>query len=182
MNISVKNEGRLITGHVLDVAKAPLEEALQRYDTQLYLKWNSKKTKWELRRRPEFKSVRVGRYLDTPKKGRVFFPGDVYEFDGFTLAVPKYHETSADCIKTLDRLDYSLVEWVAKQDLWQYGFKGKEFARESEYQEAKYEEKIDEESYAEKVYGFKQMRTQIQDFKQYIADGNNPYRLIDYWK
>lgn len=182
MQIQVKHEFRIITGTINDVSKTHLERALKRYDSQLYLKWDSKKAVWQLRRRPDTKSVKEGYFLDVPSKGRVFFPGDVHEFDNFTISVPKYHETRADCVKIFQHLDYRILDWVAKQDLWKYGYKGKNFADEAAYREAKFEEKIDEDSYAEKAYGLKQMRTQINDFRQYVLDGGDPYRLLDFWK
>lgn len=166
----------------MDCAPGPLLQALRRYDNQLYVKWNSKKAKWELRRKPEQKSVKEGRFMDTPTKGRVYFPGDVHQMDDFAIVVPKYHETSADRVKFFDRLDYRILDWVAGHDLWKFGYKGKDFASESDYLAAKYEEKIDEESYAEKMYGLKQMKTQIQDFREYVLAGGDPYRLMDFWK
>lgn len=183
--LSISNESRQIKGHVLDCALQPILGDLKRYDAQLYLKWNSKKNKgrgaWELRRKPELKTVKEGYSLETPK-GRVLFPGDVHPMEDCTIVVPKYHESAADCVKTFDYLDYRVVEWVAEHDLWKFGHKGKDFAKESDYLAAKYEEKIDEESYAEKAYGLKQMKTQINDFRQYILGGGDPYRLLDFWK
>lgn len=184
MQIKVNHESKLIQGDVLDVARGPLLAALKRYDQQLYLKWRpgkrGEKGVWELRRKPDLKSAKEGRYLDTPK-GRVFFPGDVYEFDGFTLVVPKYHETKADCVKTFDHLGYHILDWVAKQDLWKYGYMGKNFVSEADYKAAKFEEKIDEDSYNEKQYMLKDMRTQINDFREYVLAGGDPYRLLDFW-
>lgn len=186
MQISIRGESKLIRGHVLDVSLPLLMGQLKRYDEQLYLKWSASKQRglgvWELRRKPELKSIREGYCLDVPNKGTVCFPGDVYDMGEYTITVPKYHETREDCVKTFERLDYRILDWVANQDLWKYGYKGKDFIKESEYREAKYEEKIDQESYAEKAYGFKQIKTQIRDFQQYVLDGGDPYRIIDYWK
>lgn len=185
MKISIGSTSKIVKGHVLDVAQPPLLAALRRYDPQLYLKWNPKKRSglglWELRRRPELKSAKAGRILETPK-GHVLFPGDIYEFDDFTLAVPKYHETTADCVKTFEQLDYRILDWVAKNDLWRFGFKGKKFADEADYLAAKYEEKIDDEADAERQYMIRDMRTQVSDFREYVLSGGDPYRLLDYWK
>lgn len=53
--------GKLVSGHVLDVAVKPFERALQDYDKQLYVRWNPKKLQgwgcWEVRRRPNKKSL-----------------------------------------------------------------------------------------------------------------------------
>lgn len=186
MFISVKGESTVIQGHVLDVARPALLAALRRYDPQLYLKWSYNKKRpgkgyWELRRKPELKSVREGRFLDTPN-GRIFYPGDIYDMGDYTIIAPKYHETKEDCVKTFDTLGYHILDWVAKQDLWKYGFKGKDFVKESEYMAAKFEEKIDEDSDAERQYMLKDMRTQIRDFREYVLSGGNPYRLLDFWK
>lgn len=181
----VKGESKLIEGHVLDVSRPALLAALRRYDPLLYVKWNSKKRAgkgcWELRRRPEFKSVKEGRYLDSPR-GRVFMPGDVFEFDGYTISIPKYNENNFENhVKDFEYLTYDMVSWLASHDLWKYGFKGKNTMRDAEYNEAKYLDKIDEEADAERQYMIKQHKTQFQDFRQYIAAGGNPYRLMDYW-
>lgn len=186
MSIQTNNNSRLIQGHVLDVSQKPLEETLRRYDPLLYTKWNPKKNRgrgcWELRRRPEFKSVLAGRYVDSPTRGRVFIPGDVFEFDGYTLCVPKYNENSFENhVKDFARLSYEMVAWVAAHDLWQYGHKGKHTSSEAEYREAKYLEKVDEDADAERQYMIKQHKTQFQDFAAYINEGGNPARLIDFW-
>jgi hypothetical protein len=184
--IQIKGESKLIQGHVMDVSRPALLAALKRYDQQLYLKWNAKKQggrgAWELRRRPELKSVKEGYYLEVPNKGKVGIPGDVFDMDGYTLVFPKYHESRADCVKTFEKLDYRILDWVAKQDLWQYGYKGKHFADEAQYKEAKFEEMIDDKADADRQYELKQMKTQINDFREYILAGGDPYRLLDYWK
>lgn len=185
----VNHESRLVEGHVLDVTRGPLLAALRRYDPQLYVKWNSKKRGgqgvWELRRKPEFKSVREGRFVDSPTRGRVLIPGDIHSFGDYTISVPKYHETSFENhVKDFTHLSYGMVLWVAAHDLWEMqncGYKGKHFTKEAAYREAKYEEKIDEDSYAEKQYMIKQHSTQFQDFAAYINAGGDPYRLLDYW-
>jgi len=183
--VQIKHESKLVQGHVLDCARAPLLAALRRYDPLLYFKWNPKKRAgagiWELRRKPEFKSVRQSRYLDTPK-GRVFVRGDVFEFEGMTISTPQYHETDLENhVKDFDRLTYGILAWVADHDLFQYGFKGKNVMSEAEYREAKYEEKIDDDSYAEKQYMIKQHKTEFQDFREYILAGGSPYDLMRYW-
>jgi hypothetical protein len=187
--LNVKGESKLIQGHVLDVSRPHLLAALRRYDQQLYLKWNAKKRGglgvWELRRKPEFKSVQESRWLDAPGKGKVFVKGDVFEFDGFTIVEPKYHETSFENhVKDFEVLTYQILDWVKAHDVWEMqntGFKGKNFVNEAEYREAKYEEKIDEDSYAEKQYMIKQHRTDFNDLREYVLAGGNPARLVDYW-
>lgn len=176
---------RLVHGHVLDVAKKPLEEALRRYDPQLYLKWEPKKRRgqgaWELRRKPELKSLRAGRFVDSVR-GRFYIPGDVYEFDGYTLAVPKYHETSAENhVKDFDRLSYEIVAWVAAHDAWNYGFRGKNLTRDAEYNEAKYLEREEAQAEEDRAYMIKQEKKAIREFREYVLSHGNPYRILDYW-
>jgi hypothetical protein len=183
--VKIIGESKLVQGHVLDVSLRPLLAALRRYDPLLYFKWNPKKRAgqgvWELRRKPEFKSIHAARVVETPR-GNVHIPGDVYEFDGYTICEPKYHENHIENhVKDFDRLTYGILAWVADHDLFQYGYKGKNTMSEAEYKEAKYEEKIDEDSYAEKQYMIKQHKTEFNDFREYILAGGNPARLMDYW-
>lgn len=181
----VARESQVVQGHVLDVARAPLLAALRRYDPLLYVQWNPKKRGgrgcWELRRRPEFKSLQESRFLDTPR-GRVFIPGDVYEVAEYTICVPKYHETHFENhVKDFDYLTYEMVEWLADHDLWDYGYKGKNVVKDAEYNEAKFDEKIDNDAAEERSYMIKQHRTEFNDFREYVLAGGNPYRLMDYW-
>src|SRR5271166_2931566 len=118
--IYINGESKLIKGHVLDVSAVPLLAALRRYDPQLYLKWNAKKRAgrgcWELRRNPELKSARVGRKVESPR-GPVRIPGDIYEFQGYTLCVPKYNETHFENhVKDFDYLTYGMLDWISKHD------------------------------------------------------------------
>lgn len=186
MSIEIRSSvSKLVTGHVLDVAQSGLVSTLRRYDPLLYVKWNPKKKGgrgvWELRRKPEQKSIRESRFLDTPR-GMVFHKGDIFEFDGFTIVEPKYHENSFENhVKDFDYLTYDMVTWLADHDLWKHGYKGKYVTAESDYREAKYLEKIDEDSDSERQYMIKQHRTQFQDFAAYINAGGNPAELIRHW-
>jgi hypothetical protein len=181
----IQGESKLIQGHVLDVARPPLVAALRRYDPQLYVSWNPKKRSgrgvWELRRKPEFKSVREGRYVDAPTKGRVFIPGDIFEFDDFTISIPKYHENHAENhVKDFEYLTYDMVSWVAKHDLFAYGYKGRNALAEAEYREAQYLDKVEKDADEERQYLIKDNKTAFNDFREYILAGGNPYRLVDY--
>lgn len=176
----------LVSGHVLDVSKKPLESALRRYDPQLYLKWNPKKRKglgiWELRRKPEMKSALAGRSIDTPTKGLVYVPGDIFDMGDYTISVPKYNENHTENhVKDFEYLTYDILAWVSKHDGWQYGFRGKDLTHESDYREGKYLDKIDDDAQAERSYMIKQHRTEFNDFREYVLSGGDPYRLMDYW-
>lgn len=186
MRIEVNSVSKIVQGHVLDVARGPLVAALRRYDPLLYIKWNPKKRSglglWELRRRPEFKSAQRGRLLETPHRGKVFIPGDIFDLDEGTLIVPRYIENSFENhVKDFQRLDYGILNWVAKQDLWKFGYKGKNAMNEADYREGQYLTKIEDDAEAERAYMIKQHRTQFNDYRQYILSGGNPARLVDYW-
>lgn len=185
LQVKVDSAGKIVKGHVLDVAQSPLLAALRCYDPQLYVKWNSKKRGgigcWELRRKPEFKSVLQGRVLDTPR-GRVRIPGDVYDCFDYTISVPKYNENHAENhVKDFDYLTYEMVSWIAQHDLWKYGYKGKYAMHEAEYKEGQYLTRLEDEVDAEHKYMLKQHKTEFNDFREYILAGGNPHRLLDYW-
>ena len=108
MKIWVNPTGSTIRGHVLDSALKPLEQRLKDYDPQLYIKWNPKKLHgwgcWELRRKPEQKTVR---------------PEDVVVFQGNTFVCPKYHELNlVDHVMDIPFLNYSIVKKLEKMDTW----------------------------------------------------------------
>src|ERR1044071_7768295 len=105
--------GKIVTGNVLDCGKQALERKLREYDNQLYVKWNPKKLKghgcWELRRRPELKSIK---------------PGDVSVYAGNTIVFPKYHENGFDShLKDFAFLNYSMVSWLQANDQWAKSYK-----------------------------------------------------------
>lgn len=184
--ILISGASKTVSGHVLDVAKAPLLAALRRFDPQLYVKWNPKKLAgqgcWELRRAPELKSAREGRFLDSPTRGRVFIPGDIFDMGDYTLCVPKPHETSMENhVKDFKYLTYDMLSWVSSHDLWSYGYRGKNAMQEAEYKEGQYLTRVEEAAVAERTYMIKQHRTQFNDFRSYISSGGNPARLLDYW-
>lgn len=164
--------GKLIKGHVLDVARAPLEQALRAYDPQLYLQWNSKKLQgegcWELRRKPENKVV-----------------VDSVVFEGNTYSRVEYKENPmVHHVKDWAYLNYSLVQWVKDHDAWtdEFGHKGVRWTAEEDYRREEALDKQSDRAEEEKRYKLKQFKREIKDFKEYVASGNNPYRMLDYWK
>lgn len=171
----VKPTGSIIKGHVLDCAVGPLQRALREHDAQLYVKWNPRKLHgwgcWEVRRKPELKTIKYT---------------DVVTFKGMTIAEPKYNELSiVNHVMDVPFLNYSVVSKVKAMDTWtkeQFGYKGKNFAKEAEYLEAKYDEKIDEESMKERDYNLKQLKSEIRDLKEFILSGGNPAQIADFWK
>lgn len=182
-SIKIFRESRIICGHVLDVSRAPLLAALRSYDPHLYFKWNPKKRNglgvWELRRKPEFKTIRETIIPDDDRIPPT--QGDIFYYKGMTISQPKYHETLENHVKDFEILGYHILEWVKKHDMWEYGFRGKDMLRTADYKEALFLNKIDEDSASEREYNIRQHKTLIEDFKQYVLSGGNPHRLAEVW-
>lgn len=166
--------GNLITGHVLDANPKGLEQALKLYDSQLYLKWNSKKLRgwgcWEVRYKPELKSVRLE---------------DTIVWQGNTISVPKYHELDLiNHVMDVPFVNYSVLEKIKKMDMWtkdELGHKGKNLTNVLHYNEAKHLEKVEDKALKELDYNLKQHKSEIRWFKDYVNAGQNPYRIADHW-
>ena len=170
--IWVSPVGKLVEGHVLDCRRGPLEVALRRYDAQLYLKWNSKKLRgegcWELRRKPEYKSVK-----------------ETLMFQGKTYAVLEYKEyDTVNHVRDFAHLNYKILEWVKDplNDTWQESYKAKNFVNEFEYRNAKAQEKIDEQSDADRKYNIKQHKREIAGLMDYLNSGGDPNQIVENWK
>lgn len=166
--------GSVSKGHVLDCAKAPLEQTLRDYDPLLYVRWNARKLKgngcWEIRRKSEQKTLR---------------PSDIWSGYGITIAYPKYHEIDlVNHVLDVAFLNYNVLTKLKSMDAWNMkdmGEKGKNFVKQAEYLEAKHLEKIEDKAVNELEYNIKQHKSQIRDFKEFINSGGNPYRLADHW-
>lgn len=183
-NVKVARESNTIKGHVLDVAARPLLAALRRYDPQLYIRWAPKKRGgrgvWELRRKPEFKTIKEA--IPSDRYGIPDRPGDIHSLGSFSIVEPKYHETDVENhVKDFEVLGYHMVDWVAKHDGWNYGFRGKNLTSEADYNEAKYLEKIDAKSDEDRQYALKQYKSEIRWFKDYVLSGGDPALLMQYW-
>jgi hypothetical protein len=172
--IQVGPVGNISKGHVLDCAAAPLVERLRDYDPQLYISWNPRKLRghgcWEVRRKPDEKSVREN---------------DVVVFQGNTIVFPKYHENNlVNHVLDVPYLNYLILEKLKRMDMWTHketGFKGKKLTEVLDYKEAKFLEKEEDNALKELDYNLKQHSSEIRWFKDYVASGHNPYRLADYW-
>lgn len=193
MQVSHGPTGGIIKGHVLDSSVKYVEHALQAYDEQLYLKWNSQKLRghgcWEVRWRPTHKTIRWSKHPEFIPLGRCVWTapvqGDIYEFDGYTIAVPKYHETNLNNhVMDVPFVNYDILAKIKKMDVWaeEFGAKGKNLTKELHYKEAKYLDKIEDNALKERDYALKQHKSEIQWFKEFLNSGGNPYRLADHWK
>jgi len=172
MKVWLSPTGNTIKGHVLDCAVGPLVERLRDYDPQLYVTWNPRKLRgwglWEVRRRPDTKSI-----VETT------------QCDGFGIHRMEYKELNMiNHVLDVPFLNYLILEKLKKMDMWnqkETGYKGKDLVKTLDYNEAKHDEKIDEESSRELEYNLKQYKSEIGWFKDYVASGQNPYRIADYW-
>lgn len=166
--------GNTIKGHVLDCAVGPLVERLRDYDPQLYVQWNPKKLRgwglWEVRRKPEAKSVRKE---------------DVVVYQGNTFVFPKYHEQGlVHHVLDVPFLNYKILEKLKSMDIWEHkdvGHKGKDLNHVLDYKEAKFLEREEDKAVKELDYNLKQYKKEIRWFKDYVATGQDPTRIADYW-
>lgn len=168
--IKVGVTGKLVRGHVLDCGLRGVEEACKRYDNQLYIKWNPKRRSgmgsWELRRRPNTKSVI-----------------DSVTFEGNTYSRVEYKELDIENhVMDIEVLDYSLVAKLHKIDTWKDGKHGAEWVNQLDYHEGTYLNKVEAKAEEEKAYQIKQNKRAIREFREFVLSGGNPYRIADYWQ
>lgn len=180
------NTGNIIRGSVLDCGVAPLARQLRDYDAQLYIKWNASKCEgvgcWEVRRKPEFKTVRPS--YDSPRPGvRPNRQGDLYEFDLWTRVLwPKYNETDiVNHVLDCPTLDYRVLPKIQKMDMWKESYRGSNFVNELEYEELKHVEKEEAKANEVREYSIKENRKAFLQFKEFLASGGNPHQLANYW-
>lgn len=169
-NLMVGSTGRLVKGHVLDVARAPLEAKLRDYDPQLYLKWEPDKLRglgcWAIWRRPNEKSVKA-----------------VFDMGEYSIAVLDYIEHGhVHHVLDAPRLNYWVLEKLKQMDTWtNNGYKGANFNRDIEYAEQQYYEREEDRAEEALAYSAKQNKTAFNDLKEFAASGGNPHRLADVW-
>lgn len=165
MIIHMAPTGRLIQGDVLDCNKDKLESTLKHYDNQLYLKWNPKKRGgwgcWELRRRPETKSLQFAARVGNA----VFLKLEYQEMDLI------HHVADMPC------LNYKILEWLKKHDTW----KSKDWAGDLEYEEAQYRERQERKERENLIYNMMQYRSAFREYKELILSGENPHHLAKFW-
>ena len=169
MTVQMAPMGKLIQGHVLDVAKAPLERALKDHDSQLYVKWNSKKLKghgvWEIRRRPATKSVVD--IVPAPGGGEiVVIDWEELDIINHVMDLPYLNYLAVTKIKAMDT-------WAGNRNYWADQLESKEAAHVAEGRErAKQEMRLKAREY----------KKEIRDFKEMILSGLNPAEIGRYWK
>jgi hypothetical protein len=163
--------GKLIQGHVLDVAVKPFVETMRftLNDPLLYVKWNSKKCGgwgcWEIRRAPEYNSAL-----------------DVSEYDGnliFKVGPKEYDVVHhvLDCAF----LNYDAIRKLREMDSYQYGDRGKNLQDEWERARRGAKEKALVRRENEKKYMVKHYRKEIRGWMEAIKGGENPYAIAQHW-
>src|SRR6185437_7296833 len=173
MKIEIGPTGSLIQGSIHDCNKASLEYAIKSYDPLLYIKWNPNKLGkmgcWELRRRPEKKSVR-----------------QTLEYGG-----KKYHHLDYVEIDIVNHifdvpvLGYNLIQKIKRSDVWAAAdYDGHNLDKithklnsiEDKRTELQQLEK--DKAHSDAMYGMKQIKNQLNVYKQAILDGQNPADII----
>lgn len=167
--------GALVHGTIHDCKRSSVESAIKSYDPLLYIKWNPSKNygmgRWELRRRPEKKSVKETLEIDGVKYHRL----DYVELD------------LVNHIFDLPVLNYSIMERIKKADVWARADYDGNNATKVERLLDRIEEKriaLQEEhkkkNMEETLYKMQQFDSQLEVYRQAILDGQNPADLVKY--
>jgi hypothetical protein len=177
MKINIGATGNTVIGDILDVNKTALEARLRDYDPLLYLHWNPSKRRgygcWELRRRPEKKSV--------------VYAGSVGDAHYLKL---EYVENDIEShVKDFGSLNYKILEWVKAADVWaqsnyQQGRHDQisQWITDLDRQEFEAKQQIKDKQRQELLYSMKQQKSAIRDYKAAILSGVNPALLSHFWK
>lgn len=176
MGISVGPTGTLVTGDILDVNRQSLESAIQYYDPLLYFKWNPNKNKgygkWELRRRPEHKSI-----------------VESIQLSGVGIHKLEYVEYDiANHIFDLTCLNYRLLDKIKASDMWaKIEYNGKQhrvdnFAKEANTKFYENKDQAKRKMQEDMLYNLKQDKSIIEDFRERLRDGVDPNHLLRYWR
>lgn len=175
-SIKIGPTGATVQGSVLDCNKQSLERAVKFYDPLLYIKWNPNKLNktgvWELRRRPEKKTVK-----------------ETIEYHG-----TKYHNLDyveldiVNHIFDLHTLNYQVIEKLKKTDTWlRAGFDGhntKKITRlldEVEGNRIRLQEQGQKKLDDTMAYELKQDKAVFDRFREDIASGLNPAEIAKHW-
>lgn len=167
--------GALVQGTIYDCKKSSLENAIKSYDPLLYIKWNPTKNYgmgcWELRRRPEKKSVKQS-----------------FAIEGVTYHHLDYVELDlVNHIFDLPILSYSVIERIKKADVWaKADYDGTNLQKVTTLLDKIEEKRLalqaahKEKNMADTMYAMKQFDSQLEVYRQAILDGQNPADLVKY--
>lgn len=160
--ITMSGTGPIIRGHILDNNVKAVEEALKRYDPQLYVKWNPLKYKrwgcWEVRRRSNEKEI-----------------VSATEFKGATILRLEYHENNfVNHILDVPFMNYEVVNKIKAMDTW----KGDHWWHTQEYALAKKQDETEAKAMEEMKYNIRYNRKALKDFMEMVRSGQNPAQII----
>lgn len=174
--ISTGPTGQLIQGTVFDCNKAYVESVYQGYDPLLYIKWNPTKNynmgSWELRRRPEKKSIK-----------------ETLEFEGQVYHILEYRELDViNHVMDLPVLSTFALDKLKKMDLWSAANYDGANADKLKHQLDRIDSNLDshkskqeQKLYDEAVYGLRQGKHILNNFRNDILSGLNPAEIAHYW-
>lgn len=175
--IKIGPTGATVQGCVLDCNKKSLERAIKSYDPLLYIKWNPNKLNkmgcWELRRRPEKKSVK-----------------ETIEYHGTKYHSLDYVELDiVNHIFDLHTLSYNIIEKLKKTDTWvRAGYDGSNTKKitnlldQVEHTRIRLQEEGQKKLKDNMAYELKQDRAVFTQFREDIRSGLNPAEIARYWK
>lgn len=170
MNIQISKTGNLIVGHVLDVDKTHLERALRFYDSQLYLKWNPKKNEgnglWELRRRPNEKTLVVKTM-----------------FNGSKIGILEYVESDLiNHVLDIPFLNYDILNKLRQMDTWE-NFKGSRgYSNDMDYKRDKHDENAYLELERSQKYRARHDRKLYAEIRERFRSTSPGKRMLDTYK
>lgn len=156
--------GRISRGHVLDVAQKPLEQALKDHDSELYIRWNSRKLKghgcWEIRRRGGLAVADITKHK--------------------AYSIVRLEHCELDVVNhVLDAafLNYDLIRKIKEMD----AFNKNHWVHRIDELEAETQQKQQAKARDELKHSAKEYRREIRDFKEFINSGGNPNLIGAFW-
>ena len=161
--------GKIIEGSVLDCRRGPIEAALKRYDSQLYLKWNPKKKDgqgcWEVRRRPT--------------RMMAVFEGFIPDAEGkhtIALYVMEHVESAmVHHILDADVLDWRIPERIKEMDTWG----NKNWVADMEHKGEQWLVEQEKKNLEEFKYSVKQHKREFSEWADLVARGQNPGAVLN---
>lgn len=154
----VRNLGRVVEGHVLDVNKKQFEKELKRIEERLYLKWNPVKNKgfgcWEIRIKPT-KLTPV--YQGSFKGSRVF-------------TLESVENQQIHHILDVGILNYRILSRLREMDTQGKMLWIDNMDYEAEREESRYQAKVDQV----RKDMIRDNRKYFKDLQEYVKSGYNP--------
>lgn len=162
MQVEIKNLGKCVQGHVLDITRKHFDRSLKNYDRLLYTKWNWRKNGgngcWEVRRRPE--------------KPYALYEG---QYQGVKLFTVEYIETDAiNHVLDVPFLNYAALERVKEMDAWVVD----NYLDTIEYAAEKQRSHLEQQNRDELRYQIKHHRKAFSILQEEMQGGRNPLKFL----